>query len=85
MPSLRAKTPPGLEGVANFVASRPEGERNCSTFWGFCRAFEAVLDGAISESEAVSTLTAAALRSGLPENEIRAIARSARVRAGRRR
>jgi hypothetical protein len=85
MPSLRAKTPQGLEGVANFVASRPEGERNCSTFWGFCRAYEAVLDGVISESEAVSTLTGAALRSGLPENEIRAIARSAKIRAGRRR
>jgi hypothetical protein len=74
-----------IDGLANFVASRPEGERNSGAFWGFCRAFEAVNDGTLAESEIVQTLTAAALRTGLPESEVRAIARSARLQAGRRR
>jgi hypothetical protein len=73
-----------LDGVANFVASRTEGERNTGAFWGFCRAFEAVRDGTIGEAEAVQILTAAAFRSGLGEREVRSVARSARLRAGRR-
>ena len=35
-----------LDPVAKFVASLVEGNRNNGTFWGFCRAFEAVAEGA---------------------------------------
>jgi bifunctional DNA primase/polymerase-like protein len=70
-----------LDPVAKFVASLFEGNRNNGTFWAFCRAFEAADNGAISESEAVHTITQAALSTGLPEREVGAIARSARLRA----
>jgi hypothetical protein len=73
-----------LEGVANFVASRVEGERNTGAFWGFCRALEAVNEGVVSEAEAVQILTDAARRTGLAEREVRAVTRSAKLRAGRR-
>jgi hypothetical protein len=71
----------GLEPVAKFVASLGEGNRNNGTFWGFCRALEAVNAGSVSESEALHVVTQAALSTGLPEREVRAIARSARLRA----
>jgi hypothetical protein len=80
----RIRSHKNLEGVANFVASRLEGERNTGAFWGFCRAFDAVNDGVISEAEAVQILMDAALRTGLAEREVRAVARSAKLRAGRR-
>jgi hypothetical protein len=70
-----------LEPVAKFVASLVEGKRNNGTFWAFCRAFEAADTGAVSESEAVHIITRAALSTGLAEREVRAIARSARLRA----
>jgi hypothetical protein len=71
-----------LEPVARFVESLQEGSRNSGTFWGFCRAYEAVYGGLVSEAEAVGTITRAALRTGLGEREVRAVARSARLRAG---
>jgi hypothetical protein len=80
----RIRSHKNLEGVANFVASRLEGERNTGAFWGFCRAFDAVNEGVISEAEAVRILIDAALRTGLAEREVRAVARSAKLRAGRR-
>jgi len=80
----RIRSHKNLEGVANFVASRLEGERNTGAFWGFCRAFDAVNEGVISEAEAVQILMDAALRTGLAEGEVRAVARSAKLRAGRR-
>jgi hypothetical protein len=70
-----------LEHLANFVAGLPEGQRNSGTFWGFCRAFEAVAQGGVSETDAVYAISTAALRTGLPETEIRAIARSAKFRS----
>ncbi len=70
-----------LEPVVKFVASLAEGNRNNGTFWGFCRALEAVKAGSVSESEALHVVTQAALSTGLPEREVRAIARSARLRA----
>src|SRR5262249_1055414 len=73
--------PKSLEHLANFVAGLPEGQRNSGTFWGFCRAFEAVAQGAASESDAVFAISTAALRTGLLETEIRAIARSAKFRS----
>jgi hypothetical protein len=70
-----------LEPVAKFVAALPEGNRNNGAFWGFCRAFEAVNAGSIGESEAAHIITQAALSTGLCEREVRAIARSAELRA----
>jgi len=74
-------TPANLEPVANFVASLCEGERNQGTFWGFCRAYDAIASGSVSESEAIQTITEAALRAGLSLSEVRKIARSARTRS----
>jgi hypothetical protein len=71
-----------LEPVAKFVEALQEGSRNSGTFWGFCRAYEAVNAGLVSEAEAISIITCAALRTGLGEAEVRATARSARLRAG---
>jgi hypothetical protein len=70
--------------VAQFVEALREGNRNNGAFWGFCRAYEAVNAGLVSEREAISVITQAALRTGLGEREVRAIARSAKLRAGRR-
>jgi hypothetical protein len=67
-----------LDGLARFVASLPEGNRNNGAFWAFCRAYEAVAEGLVSEHAAVNQIGTAASTSGLPEKEIRAIARSAR-------
>ena len=71
-----------LEPVAKFVESLMEGNRNSGTFWGFCRAYETADAGFTSEAEAVGIITQAALRTGLEEREVRAVARSARHRAG---
>jgi hypothetical protein len=76
-------TSKNLESVAKFVESLLEGNRNSGTFWGFCRAYETAGGGLISEAEAVGIITQAALRTGLSEREVRAVARSARLRAGR--
>jgi hypothetical protein len=80
--------PPGackdLGPVAKFVESLQEGGRNNGTFWGFCRAYEAVNAGLVYEAPAIAIITQAALRTGLSEREVQAVARSARHRAGRR-
>ena len=73
-----------LDPVAKFVEALQEGSRNNGTFWAFCRAYETVNAGLISEPEAVSIITQAALHTGLGEREVRAVARSAKLRAGRR-
>ena len=78
-----ADTSKNLESVGKFVESLREGNRNSGTFWAFCRAYEAIDAGLISEAEAVGTITQAALRTGLGEREVRAVARSARLGAGR--
>ena len=75
-------TSKNLESVARFVESLQEGSRNSGTFWGFCRAYEAVNAGLVSEAEAFSIITQAALRTGLGSREVSAVARSARLRAG---
>jgi hypothetical protein len=82
-PMRRGTGATNLDPVASFVASLPEGQRNSGTFWGMCRALDAAAEGGVGETEAIHTITDAALRNGLPESEVRAIARSARMRAGR--
>jgi Bifunctional DNA primase/polymerase, N-terminal len=59
-----------LEPLAQFVEALREGNRNNGAFWGFCRAYEVVNAGLVSEREAVSDITQAALRTGLGEREV---------------
>ncbi len=61
------------EGLATWVATRPEGTRNASLFWAACRVAEA---GA-AETPVMLLLRDAALRSGLGEREVTATIRSA--------
>jgi hypothetical protein len=82
-PVINGSRPKSLQPLADFVASLQEGSRNTGTFWGFCRAFDAVAEGLVSESEAFNVIAEAASRTGLAEPEIRAIARSARNRSGK--
>jgi hypothetical protein len=70
-----------IDPLVSWVASLREGERNCGAFWGFCRVFEAVAAGIIDEAGAVNLITAAALSTGLTDQEVRGIARNARLRA----
>ncbi|WP_231123655.1 bifunctional DNA primase/polymerase [Nocardioides sambongensis] len=61
------------EGLANYVASRPEGERNRGLFWAACRMVE--------EGHRIDTtrsiLGDAARSAGLPERETESTIRSA--------
>ncbi|CAM5513372.1 bifunctional DNA primase/polymerase [Streptomyces californicus] len=56
-----------------------EGQRNTRLFWAACRAYEHGFGNALADA-----LTAAAVRTGLPEHEARAtIASAARLTTGR--
>lgn len=68
------------------VAGTAEGGRNDQLFRSACALSEIVNGGGLSESEVVDALSAAAMGTGLPEPEIRAVIASARKRtAGKER
>lgn len=76
-----ASRPPGRqgEGLVQFVLAAHAGQRNTRLFWAACRAYEHGFGDAL-----VDALTAAAVRTGLPEHEARAtIASAARLTSGR--
>lgn len=60
----------GIDVLAAWVATLPEGQRNQGTFWAACRAAE---QGAAD----LSPIVAAAVRTGLPEAEARRTVESA--------
>ncbi|MEV1047708.1 bifunctional DNA primase/polymerase [Streptomyces sp. NPDC049916] len=63
------------EGLVQFVLAAHEGQRNTRLFWAACRAYEHGFGDALADA-----LTAAAVRTGLPEHEARAaIASAARL------
>ncbi|MEV0141947.1 bifunctional DNA primase/polymerase [Streptomyces globisporus] len=63
------------EGLIQFVLAAHEGQRNTRLFWAACRAYEHGFGDALADA-----LTAAAVRTGLPEHEARAaIASAARL------
>ncbi|MFJ6611400.1 bifunctional DNA primase/polymerase [Streptomyces sp. NPDC091289] len=67
------------EGLIQFVLAAHEGQRNTRLFWAACRAYEHGFGDALADA-----LTAAAVRTGLPEPEARAaIASAARLTSGR--
>ncbi|MFE3487965.1 bifunctional DNA primase/polymerase [Streptomyces griseus] len=67
------------EGLIQFVLAAHEGQRNTRLFWAACRAYEHGFGDALADG-----LTAAAVRTGLPEHEARAaIASAARLTSGR--
>ncbi|MFD3797301.1 bifunctional DNA primase/polymerase [Streptomyces californicus] len=67
------------EGLIQFVLAAHEGQRNTRLFWAACRAYEHGFGDALADA-----LTAAAVRTGLPEHEARAtIASAARLTTGR--
>lgn len=67
------------EGLIQFVLAAHEGQRNTRLFWAACRAYEHGFGDALADA-----LTAAAVRTGLPEHEARAaIASAARLTSGR--
>ncbi|MEU1794897.1 bifunctional DNA primase/polymerase [Streptomyces californicus] len=67
------------EGLIQFVLAAHEGQRNTRLFWAACRAYEHGFGYALADA-----LTAAAVRTGLPEHEARAtIASAARLTTGR--
>ena len=59
--------------LADWVAARPEGERNQGLYWASCRLAEAGHD----RDDALSVLGPAAERAGLPEREIQVTVASA--------
>jgi hypothetical protein len=63
-------TPASIAGVASFVSSMPEGQRNSATYWGLCRAFEAENQGI---KGAVAAVADAALKTGLDRREVATI------------
>ena len=67
-------TPASIAGVASFVETTPEGQRNCVAYWGLCRAFEAENQGV---EGAVAAVADAALKNGLDRREVATIVRSA--------
>ena len=67
-------TPASIAGIASFVETIPEGQRNCAAYWGLCRAFEAENQGV---EGAVAAVTDAALKNGLDRREVATIVRSA--------
>ncbi|ARI53389.1 MULTISPECIES: bifunctional DNA primase/polymerase [Streptomyces] len=79
---LAGETPPGRrgEGLIHFVLAAHEGQRNTRLFWAACRAYEHGFGDALADA-----LTAAAIRTGLTEQEARAaIASAERLTRGRR-
>jgi hypothetical protein len=84
MPFKPRGTSTDLLPVAKFVASLPEGQRNRGSFWGFCRAYEAVASGAVGEAEAIDIIGSAAMQTGLSLVEVRKVARSALRKVGGR-
>jgi len=71
-----------LDGLARFVASSPNGNRNHALNWASFRAAELVCQNAISASEVSDTLKSAAMRAGLDDpREIAATIQSG-LRAG---
>ncbi|UQA35251.1 bifunctional DNA primase/polymerase [Streptomyces sp. HNA39] len=80
--TLTSETPPGRrgEGLIHFVLAAHEGQRNTRLFWAACRAYEHGFGDALSDA-----LTAAAIRTGLTEQEARAaIASAERLTRGRK-
>jgi hypothetical protein len=73
----RTAGPPGLEGLAGWVARLAEGNRNAGLFWAACRALEA------DPSACLHPLADAAMQAGLGEREISATLSSARKTAMR--
>jgi hypothetical protein len=67
-------TPASIAGVASFVETTPEGQRNCVAYWGLCRAFEAENHGV---EGAVAAVADAALKNGLGRREVATIIRNA--------
>jgi hypothetical protein len=67
-------TPASIAGIASFVETTPEGQRNCAAYWGLCRAFEAENQGV---EGAVAAVADAALKNGLDRREVATIVRSA--------
>ena len=65
----------GIDVLAAWVATLPEGRRNAGTFWAACRAAE---QGCLD----LTPLVAAAVRTGLPEIEARRTVASALRRIG---
>jgi hypothetical protein len=65
----------GLDGLAAWVAARPERNRNNGLFWAACRAAESGCDPV--------ELLEAAMAAGLPEAEARRTINSARKQARR--
>ncbi|MGW9244692.1 bifunctional DNA primase/polymerase [Streptomyces badius] len=67
------------EGLIQFVLAAHEGQRNTRLFWAACRAYEHGFGDTLADA-----LTAAAVRTGLPEHEARAaIASAARLTSRR--
>ncbi|MBW3359830.1 MULTISPECIES: bifunctional DNA primase/polymerase [Streptomyces] len=67
------------EGLIQFVLAAHEGQRNTRLFWAACRAYEHGFGDALADA-----LTAAAVRTGLTEQEARAaIASAERLTRGR--
>ncbi|GGS51067.1 bifunctional DNA primase/polymerase [Streptomyces badius] len=67
------------EGLIQFVLAAHEGQRNTRLFWAACRAYEHGFGDTLADG-----LTAAAVRTGLPEHEARAaIASAARLTSRR--
>ncbi|WP_112490928.1 bifunctional DNA primase/polymerase [Streptomyces bacillaris] len=80
--TLTSETPPGRrgEGLIHFVLAAHEGQRNTRLFWAACRAYEHGLGDALADA-----LAAAAIRTGLTEQEARAaIASAERLTRGRK-
>ncbi|MFF1833657.1 bifunctional DNA primase/polymerase [Streptomyces sp. NPDC058231] len=82
-PPARPHRPPGRpdqgRGLVRFVLAAREGQRNTRLFWAACRAYEHGFGDALA-----ATLTRAAVRTGLTEQEARAtIASAARLTSGR--
>ncbi|MEW9509221.1 bifunctional DNA primase/polymerase [Streptomyces bacillaris] len=80
--TLTSETPPGRrgEGLIHFVLAAHEGRRNTRLFWAACRAYEHGFGDALADA-----LAAAAIRTGLTEQEARAaIASAERLTRGRK-
>ncbi|MBQ0863383.1 hypothetical protein [Streptomyces sp. RK75] len=67
-----------LTGLIRTMLNAQEGNRNNTLMWCACRAYEAILAGAVPEHNAVGALTEAAEHAGLGRDEIASTLRSAR-------
>ena len=66
-----------LEPLVRVILQAREGQRNTATFWAACRLAEHVHSGQVSRSDMVGIITDAAVRTGLPHSEAKAMAHSA--------